>query len=103
MRPARIALLPSVVSCCVLGLFSAASLGQETAPAQTAPPASQPSPAPAPSQPAPAQSQSAPGKPPSVTGPVGAPVTPRAPSKDDEFIPTEELNTDEEVTFPVDI
>jgi hypothetical protein len=44
-----------------------------------------------------------PGKPPSVTPPVGAPVTPRAASKDDEFIPTEELNTDEEVTFPVDI
>ena len=100
MRPARIALLPSVVSFCVLGLLSAVSLGQETAPAQTVPPASQPSPA---SQPAPPQSQSAPGKPPSVTAPVGAPVTPRAPSKDDEFIPTEELNTDEEVTFPVDI
>jgi len=92
-----------VVWFCALGLLSAVSLGQETAPAQTVPPASQPSPAPAPSQSAPAQSQSAPGKPPLVTPAAGAPVTPRAPSKDDEFIPTEELNTDEEVTFPVDI
>jgi hypothetical protein len=87
---------------CALGLLSAVSLGQETPPAQSAPPPSPQSQAPA-SQPVPAQTQTAPGKPPSVVPPAGAPVTPRAPSKDDEFIPTEELGADEEVTFPVDI
>jgi hypothetical protein len=88
----------------VLGLLSAVSLGQETPPAQSAPPTAQP--APAQTQTTPGQStaaQSTPGKPPGVTPAAGAPVTPRTPSKDDDFIPTEELGADEEVTFPVDI
>ncbi|HET8696153.1 MAG TPA: hypothetical protein VFO94_01630 [Gammaproteobacteria bacterium] len=102
MPPIRIAPLGAAAALCALGLLSTASLGQEPAAAPAAPPAST---APADSKPAPAQpaSQSTPGTPPSVTPPAGAPVTPRTPSKDDEFIPTEELGADEEVTFPVDI
>ncbi|HEX5047554.1 MAG TPA: hypothetical protein VFX89_10565 [Gammaproteobacteria bacterium] len=102
MRLPRINAVRIAFTLSVLGLLSAVSLGQET-PAPSAPPAAQPSPAPAASQPAPAQPQSTPGKPPSVTPAAGAPVTPRTPSKDDDFIPTEELGADEEVTFPVDI
>jgi hypothetical protein len=43
--------------------------------------------------------------PPSGAGaPVpSAPQAPRRMSRDDEFIPSEELSADEEVTFPVDI
>jgi hypothetical protein len=104
MRPIRIAPLGAAVALCTLGLLSTASLGQEPSAAPSAPPASTAS---ADSKPAPAQPQavpqSAPGAPPSVTPPAGAPVTPRTPSKDDEFIPTEEVGADEEVTFPVDI
>jgi hypothetical protein len=104
--PLAIAPLPSAVLLCALGLLSSVSLGQEPAPAQSAPPASQPTAAPSTSQPQsapPSTPQSTPGKPPPVTPAAGAPVTPRTPSKDDEFIPTEELGADEEVTFPVDI
>jgi hypothetical protein len=67
--------------------------GAPAAPADSKPASGQPQP--------PAQSAS--GAPPSVTPPAGAPVTPRTPTKDDEFIPTEELGADEEATFPVDI
>ena len=102
MRSRHFGPLQIALSLSVLGLLSAASLGQETAPAPAAP-AAQQSPAPAASPPAPATTQSTPGKPPSVTGAPGAPVTPRTPSKDDDFIPSEELGADEEVTFPVDI
>jgi hypothetical protein len=103
MRSLKLAPLRTAVSLSVLGLLSSVSLGQETPPAQSAPPAAQPSAAPAGSQPAPAQTQPTPGKPPSVAPAAGAPITPRTPSKDDDFIPTEELGADEEVTFPVDI
>jgi len=107
MRLARIATGPIALVLWALGSLSTVSLGQEPAPAQSAPPASQPTPAPPASQPAPTQPQSTPqptpGKPPPVTPPAGAAVTPRTPSKDDEFIPTEELGADEEVTFPVDL
>ena len=100
----RIAPLAAAGALCALGLLSTASLGQEPA---AAPAGSPPAQAPAEAKPAPSQpqaaSQSASGTPPSVTPPAGAPVTPRTPSKDDEFIPTEELGADEEVTFPVDI
>jgi hypothetical protein len=98
MRPLRIAALLSV-----LGLWSAASLAQETAPAQSPPPAAPPASQPAAEAPAAAPAQAQTGKVPSVTPAAGAPVTPRAPSKDEEFIPTEELSADEEVTFPVDL
>ena len=98
MRPLRIAALSSA-----LGLWWAASLAQETAPTQSPPPAAPPASQPAAEAPATAAAQVPAGKLPSVTPAAGAPVTPRAPSKDEEFIPTEELSADEEVTFPVDL
>jgi len=84
-----------------LGVLSTASSGQET---QQQPAAQQPAkPAEAPAQPAPQQS---------TPTPQGETPTPPPPSaakqktgviKDDEFIPTQEINPDEDVTFPVDI
>jgi len=77
----------------VLGMLATASVGQESkppgapAPAPAAPSADK-TPAPAP----PAASTTAPpAKPPAGAG------------SGDEFIPTQELQADEEVTFPVDI
>jgi hypothetical protein len=64
-----------------LGLLSASSVGQERAPAPTPSPTTTP--------------------PPATAG--QAPAAPRPPVKDDEFIPTEEISADEQVTFPVDI
>ena len=101
MQPARTAPLIAA-PLCALGLLAVA-LGQEPAPAP-AQPAQQASPAPADSQAAQPQPAAKPAAgAPSVTPAAGAPVTPRTASKDDEFIPTEELGADEEVTFPVDI
>jgi len=83
-----------------LGVLSTASSGQET----QQPPATQPAkPAGAPAQsapqqPAPAQQGDAPPPPPPSASKAKTGVI-----KDDEFIPTQEINPDEEVTFPVDI
>jgi hypothetical protein len=68
-----------------LGALATASVGQENAPA----PAAGQAPAPPPG--APAAGGDAPAKP---APPAG---------RDDEFVPTQELQADEEVTFPVDI
>ena len=83
-----------------LGVLSTASSGQET---------QQPA-APQPAKPAEAPAQSAPQQPAATQ--QGETPTPPPPSaakqktgviKDDEFIPTQEINPDEDVTFPVDI
>jgi hypothetical protein len=84
-----------------LALLATATVGQESQPPPTPPPATPPA-----GQP--------PGQPPAQPGgqPTGA--TPPAPSteapapvrgvvQDDQFIPTQELQADEEATFPVDI
>ena len=74
MSPLRTA----VVGALLAGL-AASSLGQESAP-------------PAPPQPA--------ATPPASPAP---PAAQRPVADDDEFVPTEELSADEQVTFPVDI
>ncbi len=80
----------------VLGVLATASVGQESKPPAT--------PAPAPATPSadkppaaapPAASTTAPPAKPPAGGAGGA--------SGDEFIPTQELQADEEVTFPVDI
>jgi hypothetical protein len=71
----------------MLGTLATASVGQESPQQQPAPAA--PAPAPPPAAPAPAA------KPPAEA--------PKGTVKDDEFIPTQEVQADEEVTFPVDI
>ena len=70
----------------VLGTLATASVGQETPqqPAPAAPASTPPAQAPAPAAKPPAEA---------AQGTV----------KDDEFIPTQEVQADEEVTFPVDI
>ena len=77
----------------VLGVLATASVGQESKPPAT--------PAPAPATP-PADKAPA-GAPPaaSTTAPPAKP--PAGGTSGDEFIPTQELQADEEVTFPVDI
>jgi hypothetical protein len=84
----------NVLALIALSALASSSIGQEnqqpaptepTKPAAQSPPAANPPPAPAPGG---AQS----------TPPQRMPVV-----KDDEFIPTQELQADEEVTFPVDI
>jgi hypothetical protein len=87
-----------------LGVLSTASSGQETQPKPTAPPAAKPADAPpqsAPSQATPAQSaptqQGETPPPPSASKPKTGVI------KDDEFIPTQEIQPDEDVTFPVDL
>jgi hypothetical protein len=85
----------NVLALVALSALAGSSIGQESqqpAPAEpTKPPAASPAPAkpPAPA-PAGADAQSKPAQ--------KMPVV-----KDDEFIPTQELQADEEVTFPVDI
>ena len=87
-----------------LGVLSTTSSGQETQPKPTAPPAAKPADAPAqatpsqstPPQSAPAQQGETP-PPPSASKPKTGVI------KDDEFIPTQEINPDEDVTFPVDL
>jgi len=77
-----------------LGLLCAAvSLGQDNA---APPPATQP-----PANPPAAQPPPAPGKPDEKQ--AETPPAAERPAVDDEFIPTEELNPDAAVTFPVDI
>jgi hypothetical protein len=82
----------AVLALVIFGTFSAASVGQEAqpqAPAQDPQPAqAQPPAQTAPQQHAGRQAQS----------PQAAPQ-----SGDDEFVPSEEISADEEVTFPVDI
>ena len=80
-----------------LGLLcAAASLGQDNAPPPAPPPAAQrPAPPPA-AQPPPASDK------PDEKQAETPPAADRA-EVDDEFIPTEELNPDAAVTFPVDI
>jgi hypothetical protein len=70
----------------MLGTLATASVGQES-----------------PQQPAPAAPGSAP--PPAAPAPAAKPPAeaPKGAVKDDEFIPTQEVQADEEVTFPVDI
>jgi hypothetical protein len=70
-----------------LATASASSLGQEN----TAPP-------PASTAPPPASTA-----PPATETPAPPPTEERGVVKDGEFIPTQELSADEEVTFPVDI
>jgi hypothetical protein len=75
------------------GILATASVGQES---------------PRPATPAPA-----PATPPATTPPAATPPAPGAEAppvkpangnaRDDEFIPTQELQADEEATFPVDI
>ena len=86
-----------------LGVLATASSGQETQ-QPAAPPAAKPAGAPPPSAPPPST--------PSAAAPAQQSATPPPPSaskpktgiiKDDEFIPTQEINPDEDVTFPVDI
>jgi hypothetical protein len=76
-------------------LCTAAALGQDNAPPPAPPPAAQ-RPAPPPAAQPPASDQ--PGEKQAETPPAAD----RA-EVDDEFIPTEELNPDAAVTFPVDI
>ena len=83
-----------------LGVLSTASSGQETKQQPAVPEAAKPTP----SQPAAAppggatqQSPETPPAPPSASKPKTGII------KDDEFIPTQEINPDEDVTFPVDI
>lgn len=76
----------------VLGMLATASVGQESKPAGA--------PAPAPAAPSA-------DKPPAAAPPAAStttpPAKPPASGSGDEFIPTQELQADEEVTFPVDI
>ena len=77
----------------VLGMLATASVGQESKPAGA--------PAPAPAAPSA-------DKPPAATPPAASTTAPPAKPpagavNGDEFIPTQELQADEEVTFPVDI
>lgn len=83
-----------------IGMLTLSAFGQDApAPEQPAEPQGPP---PAASPPA--------ASPPAQAPPVGAgapapsaPQAPRRVSRDDEFIPSEELSADEEVTYPVDI
>lgn len=87
-----------------LGVLSTASSGQETQPKPTAPPAAKPADTPA--QAAPSQStppQSAPAQQGETPPPPSASKPKTGVVKDDEFIPTQEINPDEDVTFPVDL
>ena len=72
----------------VLGMLATASVGQESKPpAPAAPPADK-----------------TPAAPPPAAGTTAPPAKPLAGAgSGDEFIPTQELQADEEVTFPVDI
>jgi hypothetical protein len=79
----------------VLGMLATASVGQESKPPGA------PAPAPAPAAPS-ADKTPAPAPPAaSTTAPPAKP--PAGAGSGDEFIPTQELQADEEVTFPVDI
>jgi hypothetical protein len=79
----------------LLGTLSAASMGQESPP---------PQPAQSEQRPAAPPAQAPGGGAPPATSPPAAPSQPQQRAvKDEEFIPTEELSADEEVTFPIDI
>jgi hypothetical protein len=79
----------------VLGMLATASVGQESKPPGA------PAPAPAPAAPS-ADKTPTPAPPAaSTTAPPAKP--PAGAGNGDEFIPTQELQADEEVTFPVDI
>jgi len=78
-----------------LGVLSTASSGQETQP-PAAPPAAKPADAPPqPTSQEPSRETTPP--PPSASAPKTGIM------KDGEFIPTQEIQPDEDVTFPVDI
>ena len=79
----------------VLGMLATASVGQESKP----PGAPAPAPAPAPAAPSADKTPAPPAA--STTAPPAKP--PAGAGSGDEFIPTQELQADEEVTFPVDI
>jgi hypothetical protein len=78
-----------------LGVLATASSGQETQ-KPAAPEAAKPADAPPAAAPQ-AQGRETPPAPPSASAPKTGII------KDDEFIPTQEINPDEDVTFPVDI
>jgi hypothetical protein len=83
------------VTLIVLGVLATATVGQET----QEQPSQQQAPAPAPAPPS--------ATPPADTPPASSGTQPAAPPRGgmrgDEFVPTQELQADEEATFPVDI
>jgi hypothetical protein len=78
-----------------LGVLSTASSGQESQ-QPAAPPAAKPADAP-PKAAVPEQSRETPPPPPSASAPKTGVM------RDGEFIPTQEIQPDEDVTFPIDI
>jgi hypothetical protein len=78
-----------------LGVLSTASSGQESQ-QPAAPPAAKPADAP-PKAAVPEQSRETPPPPPSASAPKTGVI------RDGEFIPTQEIQPDEDVTFPIDI
>jgi hypothetical protein len=106
MNPTRIFAL--VIT---LGVLSTASVGQESqpppapkaaTPAAGAPPAATPATTKAP-QPGAAGAQAPAGSQPSAKTDAPPPAAAPGAIKDNEFIPTEELQPEDDVTFPVDI
>lgn len=89
--------MTSMLTAAALALLANAAVGQES-PAPAQPPATT-SPAPAPSRATPpaAQRTTPPPAPSASAPPPGGEV------RGDEFIPSQELQADEEATFPVDI
>jgi hypothetical protein len=83
------------VALIVLGVLATATVGQESQQQES----QQQAPAPAPAPPA--------ATPPAATPPASGGTQPAAPPRGgmrgDEFVPTQELQADEEATFPVDI
>lgn len=78
-----------------LGVLSTASSGQESQ-QPAAPPAAKPADAPPKAAPQ-EQSRETPPPPPSASAPKTGVI------RDGEFIPTQEIQPDEDVTFPIDI
>jgi hypothetical protein len=76
----------------MLGMLASASVGQES-PQPAAPP-------PAPATP---PTNTPPPATPPAAGAETPPAAPRSTASDEAFIPTQELQADEEATFPVDI
>jgi hypothetical protein len=82
-----------------LALLASATVGQESQQPPTPPPAAPPA------GQAPGQPNGQPAQPAGATPPAPAADTSpvRGVVQDDQFIPTQELQADEEATFPVDI
>jgi hypothetical protein len=97
----------NVLAVIALSALAGSSIGQESqqpAPAPAKPAAESPAPAKPPaSAPAGADTQQKPTAPPEGADAQAKPQQKMPIVKDDEFIPTQELQGDEEVTFPVDI